>query len=693
MNLKKAILVFALALLFASFAGATACGNNLAEAGEVCDGTDLANNSCTTKGFASGSISCLADCSNFDTSKCMPWNLKVAFIGDQGLQGLPGENPEAVLQLIKNENPAMVIHSGDFDLNDNPDAWDQQINSVLGADFPYFCDPGNHDTVKWAEYQQKIQARLDRITGEECSGDIGVKSSCYYKGLFFILSGAGTIGTDHEAYIRQQLSQDNSLWRICSWHKNQHDMQTGTKTDEVGWGPYKACQDLGAIIATAHEHSYARTLTLTDIGNSANSHGKTGSPALMEVGQGKTFVFVSGLAGKSKRSYSCAQHDSDTWWASIYTSNYHLKNWEVIAKDCNSPVVPNYDYGALFITFNVDSNPNKARAEFKNISGETIDSFEILRTCTPGETKTCATGLQGACSAGTQTCNSSGAWGNCVQNTQSSAEVCSDTLDNDCDSLADCADPDCSANPACLNCQQGQILCNNSCITPACGSDAGCDDQNALTSDSCLNAASCTASCTHAPIQQPACSEGNKKSCVSSDGCAGTQTCANNAWTPCAKTDTSCPSAEPASNDYDKDRVTAEKDCNDRNPSIGICAGCAACSNQQCVAGSCPTTACNEKSGCVEESYYSYPKTFPNECIVQGSLGSCTSKNCLPQISPNDGRCRLGSQINQPSEIGEEMKKEENPQLQETLTIQVLAVAAVFITVAGISIALLLRTH
>lgn len=47
------------------------CGNNLKEGLEVCDGTDLASQSCTTKGFASGSLTCLTDCSNFDTSSCV----------------------------------------------------------------------------------------------------------------------------------------------------------------------------------------------------------------------------------------------------------------------------------------------------------------------------------------------------------------------------------------------------------------------------------------------------------------------------------------------------------------------------------------------------------------------------------------------------------------------------------------------
>ena len=74
-------------------------------------------------------------------------NLKVAFIADQNL----GEGAISVLELIKNEKTEMVIHSGDFDYIDNPELWDEQINQVLGNDFPYFASIGNHDVEKWDE--------------------------------------------------------------------------------------------------------------------------------------------------------------------------------------------------------------------------------------------------------------------------------------------------------------------------------------------------------------------------------------------------------------------------------------------------------------------------------------------------------------------------------------------------------------
>jgi hypothetical protein len=296
-----------------------------------------------------------------------PANYKVAFIGDQGA----GSNAIKVLELIKNENAHMVLHQGDFDYRDDPDRWEQNINSVLGENFPYFASVGNHDLTRWIDYQKKIKDRINRLN-VDCTGDIGVKSSCLYNGLFFILSGVGTTGSGHETYIRDELSKDKSIWKICTWHKTMRDMQVGGKGDSTGWEVYQACQEYGAFVATGHEHSYSRTYTLRDVGDSANEHGRTGQPDKIELGPAKMFVVVSGLGGASIRDFH-AEHASDTWWATIYTSNYYLKNGKEI-----SNYIP--DYGALFITFNVDNNPNKANAYFKNIQNEVIDVFEITNS-------------------------------------------------------------------------------------------------------------------------------------------------------------------------------------------------------------------------------------------------------------------------------------------------------------------------
>jgi len=46
------------------------CGNDLKETGEACDGNDLAEKTCQGLGFDGGDLSCLDDCSDFDTIQC-----------------------------------------------------------------------------------------------------------------------------------------------------------------------------------------------------------------------------------------------------------------------------------------------------------------------------------------------------------------------------------------------------------------------------------------------------------------------------------------------------------------------------------------------------------------------------------------------------------------------------------------------
>ena len=291
-------------------------------------------------------------------------DFKVAFIGDQG----SGSNAADVLQLIMDEGAEMVLHQGDFDYGGNPNEFDQLINDVLGPDFPYFASKGNHDTSAWSGYQQKLYDRLDRITGASCTGDLGVKSSCTYQGLFFILSGVGVSGSGHDIYIRDELAADDSIWSVCSWHKNQNAMQVGGKGNDVGWGPYEECRIGGAIIATAHEHSYHRTRTLSStqtqtVDASCEDDPGTPDPDVC-VFEGSTFVFVSGIAGRSIRNQDrCSPktypYGCNGEWAKIYTSDQGAK------------------YGALFITFHVDGDPRKAYGYFKNIDGVVIDSFTI----------------------------------------------------------------------------------------------------------------------------------------------------------------------------------------------------------------------------------------------------------------------------------------------------------------------------
>ncbi len=291
-----------------------------------------------------------------------PPNFKIAFIGDQGL----GANAVAVLNLVRAEGAQAVLHSGDLDYADNPAAWDAQINNVLGADFPYFVTIGNHDELKWAAaggYQQLVEERFKRL-GISWSGRLGVRSTFHYKGLFFVLTSPG-IGSGFDdglsdLYIRDQLAADGSVWSVCSWHKNQRLMQVGGKPDETGWGVYEEARKGGAVIATAHEHSYSRTHLLS--GMSSQTVSSTSNT--LSLTKGKSFAFVSGLGGQSVRE----QLVGGNWWASAYAST--CMAGELYCQ-------PNAAPGALFGVFNVDGRPNKALFYFKDVNGRVVDSFVV----------------------------------------------------------------------------------------------------------------------------------------------------------------------------------------------------------------------------------------------------------------------------------------------------------------------------
>ncbi|WP_272828036.1 DNRLRE domain-containing protein [Sorangium sp. Soce836] len=303
--------------------------------------------------------------------------LLIAFIGDQGNNG----NADAVLDLIKNEGAAATIHNGDFDYANSPAAWENRINSILGPNYPYFAIIGNHDAAAWggsSGYASYIQARHARVPDMNCTGELGVKATCNFHGLFIVQSCIGTSelrstcaanAADQVSFIQDALANDSSIWSVCAWHKNQADMQVGGKSNEVGWSAYQACMNAGAIVATGHEHSYSRTLTLTDVGNASTGHGKTGAFDLVELGPNRNFVFVSGLGGVGIRDYEAASHDDDTWWSSYYASNKWVKNGTLMSGTA--------DYGALFIRFNVGGDPKRATAYFKDVDGRLADEFTI----------------------------------------------------------------------------------------------------------------------------------------------------------------------------------------------------------------------------------------------------------------------------------------------------------------------------
>jgi len=194
-----------------------------------------------------------------------PANLKIAFTADVGVTS----SSKKVLQFIKDEKADALVILGDFDYKDNPALWEKTLNTYLGENFPVFAAIGNHDIYAWDGndgYQAYMEKRCQRL-GITWEGDLGVQSALVFKGIHIILVGAGTRGSGHDTYIRDQLAKSQAVWRIAGWHKNMKRMQVGGKKDGTGWGVYEEARKGGAIIATGHEHSYSRTHLLSSMQN------------------------------------------------------------------------------------------------------------------------------------------------------------------------------------------------------------------------------------------------------------------------------------------------------------------------------------------------------------------------------------------------------------------------------------------
>ena len=298
-------------------------------------------------------------------------NFTVAFTADTEA----GSVFQSVLNLIKNERvngepvdalfvPGDLSYGG---LTDD-DRWISMVNNTLGSSFPVFMTKGNHeDSSRWsAKYGPFVANRISTLNlTSTCIGQLssnaGRNTACTMQGFRFVLSDAGESSKEDSPgtntnFINSALTGSPSIWRLCTWHRNQHALNGGGKGDEVGWAPYEACRNHGAMIVNGHEHSYTRTKSLINmITQTVDPAASTASAP--RVAPGSTFVVVAGTGGKSPDSTS----RTESYWAKVAGNVY----------------------GALFITFNVDGDPRKATGYFKKTNGEVIDQFTVRTDVNP----------------------------------------------------------------------------------------------------------------------------------------------------------------------------------------------------------------------------------------------------------------------------------------------------------------------
>ena len=290
-------------------------------------------------------------------------NLKVAFVGDTA----DGSNWRNVLSLAMAEGAAAVVIAGDMTYDSDPNGWWSATETVVGQSYPVFLARGNHDDSSWSGFLSEAANHMSVANRTAGPHDAAYKT--VFRGLDMVAIRKGDTNTT----VNNLFGSDNHIWKVCSWHQNQNKMQVGGKGDEMGWGVYEACRQKGAIIITGHEHTYHRTKTMTNTQNQTIDSSCSGGASLC-VGPGRTFVTVVGTGGTGLRAQvRCTPTASTAPFPSLNTSDASCPIWASIYTTNQGA-----NYGAQFITFNVDGNPKKATGYFKTISGQVIDTFTIF---------------------------------------------------------------------------------------------------------------------------------------------------------------------------------------------------------------------------------------------------------------------------------------------------------------------------
>jgi len=220
--------------------------------------------------------------------------LFVAFVGDTGIDD-PGKE---VLRLIRDEGVDLAVHLGDFVYDSDPNSFADTIDSELGS-IPFLANVGNHDveddTKVTSKYIDYLNSRMLDANMKGCSGRPGIQTVCNYRGLLLVNSVIGTAcdSDEQNQFIKLSLrNQKRFQWKICVWHKDQHVLQVGDKSDEVGWKAYNLCKRYGALIITAHDHNYARSAIFSDVDSQVVATDQV-------IKNGQTAVLLTGLGGHS----------------------------------------------------------------------------------------------------------------------------------------------------------------------------------------------------------------------------------------------------------------------------------------------------------------------------------------------------------------------------------------------------------
>jgi len=135
----------------------TICGDENIDAGEICDGTNLNGETCQSQGFDSGDLSCLSDCSDFDTSACIAGTIYWADMNGNPITSEDNvEIGDTVLMIYQD----MAGQNYDFEVYGD-DITNEHIRTVTSFDFE------NDLAAKWVITQEDWDIGKDYLSETE----------------------------------------------------------------------------------------------------------------------------------------------------------------------------------------------------------------------------------------------------------------------------------------------------------------------------------------------------------------------------------------------------------------------------------------------------------------------------------------------------------------------------------------------
>ncbi len=468
---SHAIVILGCGLLAtAAYAKKPVCGDGSQQAAELCDGADLAGQTCQSLGFAGGTLGCLPDCT-FDTSACDAGGPTcgngVAETGEDcdgadlgGLTCLDLGYTGGTLGCVDCAFDTSGCISGSGSCGDGHLDAGEECDGAADAACPGSCSA--HCACPAAAARDSLEIHVidvgqgDAILVISPDGfvmlvDAGEESEAGVVNGY--LDAIGVTGIDYTLVSHMHTDHLGGMDLVLAQHPDavacfdHGGGATSTEFDEylAAAGDRRQTVDAGQTIDLGP--SVVADVLHGDVGASLENNNSV----VVRITYGGTSVLLGGDCQSGCENdfdpgpidvYKVHHHgSSDASTDALLASMQPLLGIISVGAD-NAYGHPDADTLTRLATFGVETHRTDLEGDLVAYLDGTDVTLGAPPTCQDGATRDCGTTDVGACALGVETCQA-GSWGACVGAVDPVAEVCDNGADDDCDGLTDAGDSDC----------------------------------------------------------------------------------------------------------------------------------------------------------------------------------------------------------------------------------------------------------